>query len=160
MPLGLPGAERQRVDLPRAENLRALTAGIESNCDNFLTLPGLASLYLYTGQTPPEEMSSSWMLYLTDEEQSEIVDRVADDRGLCAVVKPDLLDFWLAYAPTGEIPDRPLVRFISEEFRPLHDYSGYTSRSAAAPDRLVPARGWIALGLSQVARRVAQEVGI
>lgn len=125
VPLGLAGAERQRVDLPRAENLRALTAGIERDCDSFLTLPGLASLYLYTGQTPPEEMSSSWMLYLRDDEQQEIIDRVADDPGLCAVVKPDLLDFWRVYAPMAQIPDRPLVRFIDDQFRVLHDYSGY-----------------------------------
>ena len=123
--LDLPGATQQRVDLLRAENLRALTAGIERDCDTFLTLPGLNSLYLYTGQQPPEEMSSSWMLYLDDAEQQRIIDSVADDPRLCAVIKPDLLDFWRVYAPRAEIPDRPLTRFITEEFRLLHDYSGY-----------------------------------
>ncbi len=126
VPLDLPGAQRQRVDLPRAENLRALTAGIERSCDTFLTLPGLDSLYLYTGQTPPEEMSSSWMLYLDDADQQRIIDLVDDRPRLCAVIKPDLLDFWRVYAPRAEIPDRPLVRFIEDDFRPIHDYSGYT----------------------------------
>jgi hypothetical protein len=125
VPLDLPGAQRQRVDLPRAENLRALTAGIESSCDSFLTLPGLDSLYLYTQQTPPEEMSSSWMLYLDDAEQQRIIDLVRDRPRLCAVIKPDLLDFWRVYEPHAEIPDRPLVRFIEDDFRVIHDYSGY-----------------------------------
>jgi hypothetical protein len=125
VPLDLPGAERQRVDLPRAENLRALTAGIEDNCDSFVTLPGLSSLYLYTGQEPPEEVSSSWMLILDDADQQAIVDRVEDSPRLCAVIKPDLLDFWRVYAPHAQIPERPLVRFIEDDFRPIHDYSGY-----------------------------------
>jgi hypothetical protein len=125
VPLDLPGAERQRVDQLRAENLRALTAGIEDNCDSFLTLPGLSSLYLYTGQQPPEEVSSSWMLILDDADQQAIVDRVSDSPRLCAVIKPDLLDFWRVYAPHAQIPDRPLVQFIEDDFRPIHDYSGY-----------------------------------
>lgn len=125
VPLELPGAERQRTDLPRAENLRALTAGIEENCDAFLTLPGLNSLYLYTGQTPPEEMSSSWMLYLDDSEQQQIIDTVANQPRLCAVIKPDLLEFWRLYEPHFKIPDRPLVRFIEDDFRIIYDYSGY-----------------------------------
>jgi hypothetical protein len=125
VPLDLSGATRQRVDLPRAENLRALTAGIERSCDTFLTLPGLDSLYIYTGQTPPEEMSSSWMLYLDDAQQQRIIDLVQGRPRLCAVIKPDLLDFWRVYAPRAEIPDRPLVRFIEDDFRVIHDYSGY-----------------------------------
>jgi hypothetical protein len=125
VPLDLPGAQRQRVDLPRAENLRALTSGIEQSCDSFLTLPGLDSLYLYTGQTPPEEMSSSWMLYLDDADQQKIIDLVENRPRLCAVIKPDLLDFWRVYAPRAEIPDRPLVRYIEDDFRVIHDYSGY-----------------------------------
>jgi len=125
VPLDLPGAMRQRVDLPRAENLRALTAGIDRTCDTFLTLPGLDSLYIYTGQTPPEEMSSSWMLYLDDAQQQRIIDLVQGQPRLCAVIKPDLLDFWRIYAPRAQIPDRPLVRFIEDDFRVIHDYSGY-----------------------------------
>ncbi len=125
VPLDLPGAELQRTDLPRAENLRALTAGIERDCDTFITLPGLNSLYLYTGLEPPEEMSSSWMLYLSVEEQEDIVDAIADQPRLCAVIKPDLLEFWRLYEPRYEIPDRPLVRYIEDEFRVIHDYSGY-----------------------------------
>ncbi len=65
------------------------------------------------------------MLYLNDEQQQRIVDLVKDRARLCAVVKPDLLDFWRVYQPQAVIPDRPLVRFIEDDFRTIHDYSGY-----------------------------------
>ena len=55
----------------------------------------------------------------------EDVDAFADEPRLCAVIKPDLLEFWRLYEPRYEIPNRPLVRFIQDDFRVIHEYSGY-----------------------------------
>jgi hypothetical protein len=125
VPIGLPGTDRMRTNELRAEQLRDLSRGIEQNCDTFLTLPGMSSLYLYTGEPVPEEMSSPWMLFLTDSEQADIVAKVRDDPRLCVVRKPDLLAFWVGYTDGRGVPDRPLVRFIRDDFHTLHDYSGY-----------------------------------
>jgi hypothetical protein len=125
VPIGLPGTDRMRTNELRAEQLRDLSRGIEQNCDTFLTLPGMDSLYLYTGEPVPEEMGSPWMLFLTDSEQADIVAKVRDDPNLCVVRKPDLLAFWVAYTDGRGVPDRPLVRFIRDDFHTIHNYSGF-----------------------------------
>jgi hypothetical protein len=124
VPLDLPGAHRLRVEPPRARQLRELTDAIDRRCDTFVTLPGMNSLYVYTGERPPEELSSTWMIYLTEREQDDVVRRLrSDDRSLCAVRKPDLLRFWAGY--TDGIAERPLVRFIRDDFRVIDNFSGY-----------------------------------
>ena len=50
--LDLPGAEKIRVTPPLAEQLQSLVAGIRRHCDTFLTLPGMNSLNLLSGQDP------------------------------------------------------------------------------------------------------------
>jgi hypothetical protein len=125
VPLDLPGARRVRVDDLRVAQLHELSAALRERCKTFVTLPGMNSLYLYSGLPDPEELSSTWMLYFTADEQQRIVDRMRATPGVCAVYKPDLLQFWEQFTEGRGIPDRPLVRYIEDEFHPVRNFEGY-----------------------------------
>jgi hypothetical protein len=125
VPLDLPGARRVRVDDLRVAQLHELTAALRNRCKTFVTLPGMNSLYLYSGLPAPEELSSTWMLYFTTDEQQRIVDRLRATSDLCAVYKPDLLQFWEQFTEGRGIPDRPLVRYVEDEFHSVRNFEGY-----------------------------------
>jgi hypothetical protein len=125
VPLDLPGASQVRVDAARVAQLHELSAALRRRCKTFVTLPGMDSLYLYSDLPAPEELSSSWMLYFTADEQQRIVDRLRVTPGVCAVYKPDLLQFWAQFTEGRGIPDRPLVRYIEDEFHPVRNFEGY-----------------------------------
>jgi hypothetical protein len=125
VPLDLPGARRVRVDELRVAQLHELSAALRDRCKTFVTLPGMNSLYLYSGLPAPEELSSTWMLYFTADEQQRVVDRLRVTPGVCAVFKPDLLQFWDQFTEGRGIPDRPLVRYIEDEFHPVRNFEGY-----------------------------------
>jgi hypothetical protein len=122
--LDLPGAERVRLPADRVAQLHDVVAGIRERCSTFITIPGLNSLYLFSGEPVPAVLSGPWPFFLTDEDQQEIVDRIRDLPSLCVVGKPDQLAFWAGFSG-GVLPQRPLVRFINDEFRRAGEYNGY-----------------------------------
>ncbi len=125
VPLELPGAERTRTNPEHADGLRSLTADLRLHCETFLTVPGLNSLYFYTGQPVPEELSSPWMLLLSDQEQQAVVDRVRELRRLCVVRRPEGLAFWSQFTDGEGIRRGPLIEFIHTEFRTVENHEGY-----------------------------------
>ena len=125
VPLELPGAERTRTNPDHAIQLRGLTDDLRLHCETFLTVPGLNSLYFYTGQPVPEELSSTWMLFLSDEEQQAVVDRVRELPGLCVVRQPQGLAFWSQFTDGQGIRRGPLIEFIHTEFRTVENHEGY-----------------------------------
>jgi hypothetical protein len=124
VPLGLPGTDRMRVIQPLAEQMQDLSGSLRANCDTFLTIPGMNSLNIFSEREPPVELSGPWPFFFTTEEQQEIVDRVEGIRRFCIVHKPDLLAFWAGFSK-NTVPNRPLVRYIQQEFQLLRDFSGY-----------------------------------
>jgi hypothetical protein len=126
VPLGLPGAERLRAPADQAAQVNAVVDTIERRCDSFLTLPGLNSFYIFARQEPPVVLNGPWPFFFTAAEQREIVADVRDDRRLCVVRSPSVLQFWSGFAAdeyTG-VPNRPLVRFVRNQFEPIRGYSG------------------------------------
>jgi hypothetical protein len=118
-PLALPGSDSMRLPAEQAAQLHGVVTAIEDNCTAFITLPGMSSFYLWTGQEPPAELSSEvWWLVLDDAQQQAIVDRVRNLTGLCVVKNQAMVDFWAQGRP---VPPRPLVQFID---------SGFTVQSA------------------------------
>jgi hypothetical protein len=122
--LDLPGARQLRVDPALAQQLEELTAGLRRNCDTFLTIPGMNSLNIFSGEEPPVEMAGPWPFFLRTDEQREIVESVRDIPRFCVVAKPDLLAFWAGFSG-NVVPDRPLVRYMRRRFELERDYSGY-----------------------------------
>ena len=122
-PLALHGADSVRVPAAQATQLHGVVTAIEDNCSAFITIPGMSSFYLWTGQEPPAEVSSEvWWLVLDNTQQQAIVDRVQNLRGLCVVRNQSLIDFWALGRP---VPPRPLVQFIANDFKLLSAYGDY-----------------------------------
>ena len=122
-PLALPGADSVRLPAAQAAELHGVVAAIEDNCSAFITIPGMSSFYLWTGQEPPAELSSEvWWLVLDGAQQQAIVDRVQNLPRLCVVKNQRLVDFWAQGRP---VPSRPLVQFFERDFAPLSAYGDY-----------------------------------
>jgi hypothetical protein len=122
VPLDLPGASRLRLQPAQAEQLRSLSGALRRNCRTFLTMPGLDSLYLFTGEPPPVELSGPWMYFLSESDQRRIVQRVTPMRGLCVVRSGSAGFVWALLS--GDPPKRPLVQFMGRGFRPTATFGG------------------------------------
>lgn len=122
-PLGLHGAELVRVAPHRAAAVRSLVAAINQECSTFITLPGMASLYLWTGQRPPAQLYAGvWMYLLDPAQQQHVVIQVQAEPRLCVVRDQTVVDFWAEGRP---IPDRPLVDYIVSSFAPSGTFGDY-----------------------------------
>jgi hypothetical protein len=121
--LDLPGAGRLRLPQEQVDALRGVTAGLTENCSTFVSLPGLNSFYVFAEEEPPTWLNQSGWMYVFDAElQRRIVSQVDPIGGLCALRNRAMEDLWRQARP---LPQRPLVRFIEDTFRPLQDELGY-----------------------------------
>jgi hypothetical protein len=124
VPLGLPGTARIRLPVGTRDAYTGVAAEVKSKCSTFVSLPGLNSFYLLTGESPPTTMNAEdeWMFLLDDAQQQRIVDAVRNKPGLCAIRHDGILAFWEQGRP---LPQRPLVRFIETRFKPVYSLAGF-----------------------------------
>jgi hypothetical protein len=112
--LGLRGAQSVRVPAVQGTDLRALVASIDRDCSSFITYPGMNSLYVWTAQSPPAEVSSEvWWLELNTQQQQVLVQQLGGRQRLCVVKNQRAIDFWAAGRP---VRNAPLTDFIDREF--------------------------------------------
>lgn len=121
--LSLPGAERIRLPADEAARYYWLTGNVRAHCTTVVTLPGLNSLYLWSGLAPPTgRNTTAWQLLLSRGEQQEIVDQVSRHDAACVVE-------YEAGVRTGgrgqAIEGDPLVRFLRMNFRTIWELDGY-----------------------------------
>jgi hypothetical protein len=122
-PLGLPGAGLLRVPSTQQGVLRSLTASLRRDCTSFITMPGMPSLYVWTGQKAPVLLYDSMWIYLLDSaQQQSIVDQASRLRGMCVVKNQAEVNFW-AKGRSG--PSGPLVDFINTKFAVSSTYGDY-----------------------------------
>src|SRR5450759_2025092 len=122
-PLGLPGAGLLRVPSAQQGVLRALTATLRRDCASFITMPGMPSLYVWTGQKAPVLLYESMWIYLLDgAQQQSIVDQARTLKGMCVVRNQAEVDFWANGRPG---PSGPLVDFINTKFAVSSSYGDY-----------------------------------
>lgn len=116
-PLPFPGAERIRLPADTAATYIGLVGLLRRESDTFITMPGMGSLYFWTGRQPPTGFNATaWMTLLRDTEQQEIIAAVAGRERVLAVVNPVITRFWVG---SRDIRDEPLVRYLRERFRPV-----------------------------------------
>jgi hypothetical protein len=123
IPLGLPGAEHVRASAEVVATSQWLTGRIRERCPTFITMPGLDSLYFFTGQAPPTMLNASpWVTVFDDTTQQRVVEQVRALGGLCVIRNNLLVGFW-----RGAGPHRvgPLERYIDENFRTVESRDGY-----------------------------------
>jgi len=112
--LGLPGATRVRVPAGQAAVLRQVTQALRTNCDNFISVPGLDSYYLFGQFNPPTAGPTRWMWLSNNVQQQQAAVAVSDRvNRLCVLENQDLISFWLQGRPD---PNGPLVDYIQQGF--------------------------------------------
>jgi hypothetical protein len=124
-PLQIGGATRLRLPTATATAYTDLTNTLRSRCDQFLTLPGMNSFYLWADRVPPTgDNVTSWMFLLNQEQQQRIVNRVRDVHRLCLVSnETELADWEEGRTP----PARPLYEYVtSPAFKQIYAAGGYT----------------------------------
>jgi hypothetical protein len=109
--LGLRGSDHLRVRLARNGSYPELTEYMEAHSDAFITLPGLNSLYFWTGRSPPAYYINGGVVSMNDEQQARLV-AILQKASHPMIV---LTDAAVAYA----YPDGPLPRVIREQYHEI-----------------------------------------
>jgi hypothetical protein len=139
VPLDAHGAHQIRFEPSRAATYESLIEAVRRRCATFVSNPGLASIYLMAQQEPPTYLNlSGWLFAFDDATQQRVVDTVRDVPGLCAIRHPALAAFW---ASGRAIPQRPLVRFIADDFTAVETHGPFlleVRRSEQAERRDLP----------------------
>jgi hypothetical protein len=129
--LHLPGAQLVRVDPQSGRELRLLTYVVKKNCDTFYSVPGLDSLYIYSGLPTPTGQLANWPGALTNSQEQEVVSELshlqATGKRVCIV--RDLNSPYYAWNPGGSEANRPIGRFIRQYQRVISVFGGATHAS-------------------------------
>ena len=131
----------------RRRHSNGLPRDLTRRCRTFITMPGLNSLYLFTGAEPPTAMNvGDWMNLFTVEQQQELRDRFSrSPPPLCVVRERKVVSWWGRKRPGAGESDQPLARYIEDEFLTVDECLSMSSwssvpRRPASQDR--PMRRW------------------
>ena len=97
---------------------------LKRHCDMFVGLPGLPSLYFWTGQKPPGGLNLDfWMYSYTSQQQENVIADFARFPNACVVYNPENVASW----NKGNLPLNafPLARYIQEHFKVVAQLNGY-----------------------------------
>ena len=72
-PLGLRGCKHLRLPPEDVDVYRTLTHFLETECDTFITVPGMESLYFWTGKWPPTYLNASTALVMNRNQQTQVI---------------------------------------------------------------------------------------
>jgi len=132
-PLPFAGAGQLRLPADEAATYARLVELLQSNrCSEFIGYPNIDSLYLWSGiEAPPPQAPGAWIEALDSERQQRVVDELRATPRPCAIRSDARAELWL----TGELPpDRPLTRYILDEFEPVEEV-GEFQFMLPAPER-------------------------
>jgi hypothetical protein len=142
-PMDLSGARWIRADPFQANNYVMLTRHLARECDTFITIPGLNSLYFWTGKRPPTYIALCGEgLTASEGQQTRVVD------GLKSAKQPLIVLWqskWSSEARLRKDEEGPLLRFIHNECRQIDTIGPYLilapnrqSNSLLLPTRVHP----------------------
>ena len=134
-PLGLPGAERVRLEAPMVDALRRLKVAAQP-CSMLVSMPALLSLNLFSGKPAPDSILSgfanAWFLMLNDSEQAAAVRELASEPHPCAIYNPEIAKI---LTRGGQLPSTPLVRYILDDFHTEFEVLGYRFMTLKSPSQ-------------------------
>jgi len=112
-PLGLRGCERLRLPPKDVDTYRTLTRFLESECDIFITVPGLNSLYFWTGKMPPTYSNFGHVVVQNHHQQKQLIAALGKAKRPLIIVREGEGIF--SFTPdTG-----PLGKLISQQCREI-----------------------------------------
>jgi hypothetical protein len=116
LPLDLPGSRFVRMNEELTSMNQQLSRYLETECDTFVSYPGINSLYFWSGKKPPTQINSTGWGQLSFAQQEKILGSLRNAPRSKLVVTEAMMQSWgTPYAD----PIRPLVRFVTEECRPV-----------------------------------------
>jgi hypothetical protein len=125
-PLPFAGATMLRQPPATVSALTQVVGTLRTRCDNFISVPGLDSFYLWSGKTPPTGLNpTSWMYLLNTSEQQRVANAVERIPRLCLIRNEYWLTFWFTVAGGKRPSNRPLWAFTQSYFRPIMTAGGY-----------------------------------
>ena len=130
-PLDMPGAERIHAEQQEAEDYQWLVPLLQRNCDTFVGLPGIPSLYFWTGKPmpglvhrPPGPLNyGQWMDMFSSAEQQAIVEDFARHPNACAVYLSSGLDSW--NTAKQDVQRWPLANYVLTHFKTIGQTGDY-----------------------------------
>jgi hypothetical protein len=116
--LGLPGGTDLHLPEDQVQAYQAMVGDLHKyGCTDFIGYPNVNSLYLWSEiEPPPPAAPGVWHLALTDKPQQRIVNELRASEKPCVVRSENRAELWLG---GREVPQRPLVRYIFSDFRPV-----------------------------------------
>jgi len=121
--LTLPGAKLLRTDESTAATYRFLAENLRECRPSFLTLPGLNSLYGWSGRDAPTGFNTTVnCALLSPAQQRAMVDVGRTCQPIAVVLNRQVLNFWVRgkFQPSG-----PLIDFVTKECRPVGRVKNY-----------------------------------
>ncbi len=131
VPLPFPGAGQLRLPADEVETYARLVELLQSNrCSSFIGYPNIDSLYIWSGiEAPPPQAPGAWIEALDAERQQRVVDELRATPRPCAIRSDARAELWLTGEPP---PDRPLTRYILDEFEPVEEVGEFQFMLPAA----------------------------
>jgi len=116
--LPFPGATDLRLPADQVQQYAAMVDALhEHGCTDFIGYPNINSMYLWSGiEPPPPAAPGVWLEALDSEKQQRIVNELRASKHPCVVRSEPRAALWLS---GREVPDRPLVRYIFGDFKPV-----------------------------------------
>lgn len=135
--LNLPGTGPMRIDPGQTQSLQRLTRFLKRECPVFISVPGLGSLYQFTGTEPPGGMNmNSWMFHNDAAWQQRILNTIKDEPRTCIVTNGRMFMFW---SHGRAVPNRPLWVWQKTGRRRIARFGNYgvwvKTREAGPPGR-------------------------
>lgn len=113
--LGLPGARYLRLDEYQSQEYRALAEYLRTQCDTFVVIPGLNSLYFWAGKTPPTYFNINGEGVMPSDRQQDQIVAALRRAKRPLVVESEIK--WPSWIRVGGAKAGPLPLFIADEYR-------------------------------------------
>lgn len=122
-PLDLPGCHFRRTSPAEAAQYRKLAEFLKTKSDTFIILPGLNSMYFWTGQKPPAFFNVSGEGNMpTKRQQREVVEALKRSHRLLVVLRKVA---WPPGTTHGEMKNGPVADFVREECHQIDTFAQF-----------------------------------